>query len=283
MKINKELAILRELLNITQKELANELNITFETINRWESSKTEIELANLEKVYSFAYKNKIYFNKIYEQLYIETYKDLSIVPLFHGCKNIINFPIDLKHSKPNNDLGAGFYLGETFNQAATYISNSKSNNIYSFILDKRNLLIETLNVSSDWMIAISYYRCWIDNYKDSKIVKKLINKLELADVIIAPIADNRMFDIISEFVRGEITDLQCLHSLSATNLGMQYVIRSEKGLKNLEFKRLFYLSNIEKNDYLQVKLEMSNISIDKVNIAKIEYRGKGKYIDELLK
>jgi len=31
-----------------------------------------------------------------------------------------------------------------------------------------------------------------------------------------------MFEIIDSFIEGEITDVQCQHCLSATNLGKQY-------------------------------------------------------------
>ena len=103
------------------------------------------------------------------------------------------------------------------------------------------------------------------------------------DIIIAPIADNRMFDIISEFVRGEITDLQCEHALAATNLGFQYVLKSENALKNISLIKPLYVCSREKEKLVNLRLEMSDLSQDKVRVARIEYRGKGQYIDELLK
>ena len=282
MDLKKEIIAIRELLNLTQSELASLIKVSYETINRWESEKNDVEDYNVEKVYSFAYKNKIYINKIYEQLYKENESKTNKV-LFHGCKQEITFPLDLLHSKPNNDFGIAFYMGENLKQASTYICNSSSSKVYAFNLDISNLKIKKFDVSREWMLAIAYYRGWIENYKNHKIIKKIIDDVNSNDVIVAPIADNKMFDIISEFVRGEITDLQCEHALAATNLGMQYVLRTKKALNNTSLISLCYISTLEKEACIKERLDMNSLCQDKVKIARIEYRGKGHYIDELLK
>lgn len=283
MIISKEIKILRELLGKTQFELANEIGVTFETINRWELDKNDIEESNIEKIYDYAFSKRIYFNKIYEQFLIEENQNDSTKILFHGCKvNKIDFPIDFSHSKLTNDFGKGFYLGESFKQASTYISNSNSSSVYGFALNTKGLNIGKYFVNKDWMLTIAYYRGWLEKYKDNQYIKELVMRAESVDLIIAPIADNRMFDLISEYVRGEITDLQCEHALAATNLGHQYVLRTNKGISALTMLKYCYVSNKEKEHYLKERLDLNNIGIDKVKVARIEYRGKGKYIDEEL-
>ena len=171
----------------------------------------------------------------------ENEKD-NIKLLFHGAKGDIIFPLDLNHSKETNDFGIGFYLGENFSQASTYISNSISKYVYAFSLNLNNLKISKFNVDSEWMLAIAYYRGWLTNYSNGEIIKNIIKKVEESDIIIAPIADNRMFDLISEFVEGSITNKQCEHALAATNLGNQYVVKTQKGLENLLlFSNLLFL------------------------------------------
>lgn len=282
MEFRKELIVIRTLLDKTQNEMANDLLIPYETLNRWENEKYDIDSKNIEKIIEYAIKNKIEINKIYENLLLDLNSDYEYI-LFHGCKNNLEFPLDLKHSKVNNDFGIGFYLGESFDQASAYISNSKSNDIYVFKLNTVGLKIKRMAVNEEWMLAISYFRGWLSRYDESIKLKQIIDEILNSDVIIAPIADNRMFDIISEFVRGEITNEQCCHSLSATNLGMQYVIRNEKSISNLTFIKQMFLSEIEKKRLIKTRLESNLISQNKVKVAKIEYRGKGKYIDELLK
>ena len=114
-------------------------------------------------------------------------------------------------------------------------------------------------------------------------IANLLSKLEGVDYIVAPIADNRMFEIIDSFIDGEITDAQCQHCLSATNLGNQYVFVTDKSLKQLKVLRHCYLAPDEKDYYLTSKKEESRIGNDKVKIARKQYRGQGEYIEEILK
>ena len=283
MHINKELKVIRELLFLTQEDLALNIGVSLDTISRWENEKTDIEDRNIESVYNFAFEKGICINKIYEQIFLEECEKNDTKLLFHGAKNIINLPLDFKYSKDNNDFGKGFYLGENFEQASTYIANTSSKYVYSFSLNINKLKVEKFNVNTEWMLAIAYYRGWLQNYNRNEIINNIIKKVENADVIIAPIADNRMFDLISEFVDGVITNEQCEHALAATNLGNQYVIKTKVALDNLESIKLFFLSSKEKELYKNKRLENNNINLNKVKVARIEYRGKGQYIDELLK
>ncbi|MDD7618865.1 MAG: DUF3990 domain-containing protein [Bacillales bacterium] len=280
MKLNREIAILRSLLRLTQTELAKELDVSFETVNRWENGKHEAEEENAEKVYAYAFRKGIRLNEIYEQFFKEEEKEGTRI-LFHGSKGEITFPLDLEHSRKNNDFGPGFYMGESLKQAAAYIANSSSHRVYVFQVRLRSLRAVSFRVDREWMLAIAYFRGWIPEYAEKPILRDIIAKVEESDIVIAPIADNRMFDIISEFVRGEITDAQCEHALAATNLGMQIVARTEKALDAIEFVNLCYLSKPEKEATLTERLKMHALSQDKGKAARIEYRGKGRYIDEL--
>lgn len=283
MKIDKDVKIIRELLDISQQELAEDIGTSYEVINRWENANVIPEDNNINSLYSYAYKKRIYLNIIHEQMLKDTYNDQNNIVLFHGSKKGINEEIDLNHSKIINDFGKGFYLGETFEQAATYIAYSKSHYIYSFLLNIENLKIIKFNVEEEWMFAIAYYRGWIDEYQDHPIIKSIKDKVENADIIIAPIADNKMFDLIDEFVSGMTTDLQCVKALSATNLGFQYVVKSEKAINQLKILSEMFLCEEEKKGYVNKRLDANKVGLDKVQIARIEYKNKGKYIKELLK
>ena len=284
MEIEKEISLICELLDISEEELADKLKVTYETINHWKNNRKLIDTTNLEKLYSFAFINGIRFNRIYEQFYKEDFNDDNEIILFHGSKKEFSLPINFKNnSKKNNDLGVGFYLGETFEQAANYISIFGSNKVYCFRLDLNELKIYKFEVSNEWIIAIAYFRGWIDEYKDYRLVKDILKKIEDSDVIIAPIADNRMFDIISEFIEGDITDEQCRHSLSATNLGFQYVLKTEKAVNNTSFIQEMFLSEQEKKECIKNRKLLDNDGIQKVKLARIEYKGKGIYFEELLK
>ena len=131
-------------------------------------------------------------------------------------------------------------------------------------------------------MTIAYYRGSLDKYRDHPIIEKLRQDSRDCDYIIAPIADNRMFQIINSFMDGEITDEQCRHCLAATNLGFQYVFTSEEAIRHVSVLERCYLSENEKEYYKGIRSSESKLGDDKVKLARITYRGKGKYIDEIL-
>lgn len=283
MNVIKEINLLLEILNISEQDLGDLLQVSYETVNKWKHGKNNVDILNIEKIYNYAYTKKIYFNLIYEQLLKEEYSSDNMKVLFHGAKKNFILPIDIdSNSKLTNDFGVGFYLGESFEQAANYIANNDKAKVHSFLLNTKNLKVIKFGVNREWMLAIAYYRGWLTEYDNSLVLKEIINKVNTADVIIAPIADNRMFDIINEFVGKTITDLQCEHALAATNLGYQYVIKTKKAIDNLKYLKEMYVSSKEKESCISNRIVQTNTSLHKVQMARIEYRGKGKYIEEIL-
>lgn len=283
MNIKNEIYVLCDTLKITETELGKELDVSYETINNWKNGRKNIDVSNKEKLYSYAFSKGINFNNIYEQLIKEDCLDNHII-LFHGAKRTFSMPIDFKNnSKTNNDFGIGFYLGETFEQAANYISFIDMNKVYCFDLDLENLKLYKFNVDLEWMLTIAYYRGWLEEYKNCSFIQTIINKVSDSDVIVAPIADNRMFDLIAEFVEGSITDEQCRHALAATNLGFQYVLKTNKSICNIKLIKEMYVSKKEKEQCIKSRVSLTDNGMQKVRMARITYKGKGKYIEEVLK
>ena len=91
-----------------------------------------------------------------------------------------------------------------------------------------------------------------------------------------------MFQIINSFIEGELTDEQCKHCLAATNLGMQYIFVSEKAVSQAKLIERSYISQNEREYYKNIRLEESKLGANKVKLARKQYRGKGRYIDEIL-
>lgn len=284
MNLTNDISIICGVLQLSEAEFAKKLGVSIETIDNWKKGINEPSAANLEKFYSFAYSSEINLNNVYEQLFKEEKETDGQVVLFHGAKKDFSLPIDfLSNSKATNDFGVGFYLGETFEQAANYISVLNRNFVYCFCLNTKKLKIYKFGVDTEWMIAIAYHRGWLENYKNSPLVEKIVGKLSSYDIIIAPIADNRMFDIIAEFVEGEITDEQCKHALSATNLGFQYVLKTGKALGSIELLREMYVCEKEKSRCLGNRMLLAENGSQKVKIARIKYKNQGHYIEEILK
>ena len=131
-------------------------------------------------------------------------------------------------------------------------------------------------------MAVAYFRGGLSQYEDHHLIRYIVRKVRSCDYVIAPIADNRMFQIIDSFISGEITDEQCNHCLAATNLGNQYVIVSEKAAGHIRMIEHCYLPENEKAYYRSIRSSETKLGNDKVKLARIQFRGKGRYIDEIL-
>ena len=283
MKYNfsEDIKSIREILGLSQSEFAEQIGVEQVTISRNELGKTEPSAKILESVYTFAFAKNIKINKLKEMLWRDDLRKNEKL-LFHGAKSEIDGEIDIRRGRYNNDFGQGFYTGESYEQAISFVSGFDHSSVYYIRFDNKNLKCKRYEVDQEWMMTIAYYRGALDEYRNHPIIKKLIEQSRDCDYIIAPIADNRMFQIINSFIAGELTDEQCKHCLAATNLGMQYIFISEKAVSQAKLIERCYISNNEREYYKNVRLEESKLGDNKVKLARKQYRGKGRYIDEIL-
>ena len=281
-RVAADVEIIQELLGLSVAELAKQLGVTHQSIYNWKTNEEQVTAKNLEKIYDFAYSKNIRLNKIKEQFSREECAAGHKV-LFHGSKTYIDGALSVEKAKDGNDFGRGFYCGESLEQSAMFVSNFPAPSLYIVDFDPAGLKYVQLGVTRDWMLLIAYFRKKLDDYADHPIIQELLARLEGVDYIIAPIADNRMFEIIDSFIDGEITDVQCQHCLSATNLGNQYVFVTAKALKQVTLLHHCYLAQAEKKAYLSSKMDEHKISSDKVKLARKQYRGQGDYIEDILK
>ena len=193
-RIKEDSKLIREMLSLSQQELANIIKIDKKTISRIENEETYPKTDTLEKIYSFAYNKGIKINHIKEMLYIEENPNLKVI--FHGSKDQINGQISLSYGRKSNDFGQGFYCGESSEQTTSFIARFPESSIYIIKFNDDNLKMINFNVDQEWMLAIAYYRGRLKRFENNITIKKIICKVKKADVIYAPIADNRMFTII---------------------------------------------------------------------------------------
>jgi len=279
----KDIKYSKIVLGLNETKMSEYLGISRITLNRWENNKNTPDYDTLEKVYNKLYDSNIYLNRVKEEMYNSSIENNHII-LFHGAKTELIGEPSLSYSEDKKDFGKGFYLGESFEQSASFVVGYERSSVYIFDFNKENIKIKEYNVSKEWMLLIAYFRGRLDEYKNSSYIKKLIEELQDVDVVIAPIANNTMYTTLDDFINGKITDLQCLNALSANRLGKQYVLLNDKVINNnlKMLERCFYCQN-ERKDYQAYRLKENEIGKNKVKIALREYAGNGKYIEELFK
>jgi len=278
--VNEDLKVIREMLELSQEKMANELELDVKTINRIENGYNYPNADTIEKIYDYAYKHNIKLNNIKEMFYKE---ETTNKLLFHGTKTMIDGDITIEYGRDNSDFGKGFYCGESIEQTISFISRYPNSSFYILSFDDKELKSTTFTVNQEWMLAVAYFRGKLNDYKDNPKLIKIVEKVKNVDYIYAPIADNRMFTIIDNFIDGLITDEQCKHSLAATNLGNQYVFLNDKATSRLQILERCYISNLEREKYLEIKKTEVDDGDNKVKLAMIKYKNQGKYIEEILK
>ena len=280
--IKDDLLLVRDFYNMSQAEFAKEINVDRIRISRIELGESYPRNEFLDLFYDYCFSKGLKLNLQKEMFYKDDIKENHIL-LTHASKKGIVGDISILAGRNNSDFGSGFYCGNSYDKSVSFVCRSDSACIYFIDFNPLNLKKIEFSVDEDWMLAIAYYRGRLEDYKNHKKIQKIIKSIEEADYVIAPIADNRMFEIIDQFIEGYITDEQCKHCLAATNLGLQYVFLNDNAIKNLIILEKCYVSNEEKKFYINEQIEYQKQGIQKSKLARIQYKGKGKYIEELLK
>lgn len=279
-RIKEDIELTRHLLGCSLEELSKGIGISRMTLHRWNVGQVVPSEAALSSFYEYAFNRGVRLNQIKAQLYREDARAPQSL-LFHGSKSGIDGELRLDASRRNTDFGQGFYCGETLGQAAMFVSDFDRACLYVIYLDSSDMKERRFVVDQDWMLTIALFRGRLSEYTGHPRLIELMKRVNDADVIVAPIADNRMYEVIDSFIAGEITDEQCRHCLSATDLGNQYVLRSKQALERALVMEKCFLCPSEKRHYMMRREESSSNGIAKAKVARRQYRGQGLYIDEV--
>lgn len=274
--IAEDIGFLMESDQINKIEFANRTKVSRTTLLEiLKSGKAGNDVC--EKLYAYAYNRKYRINSVKEELIREKYQTV----LFHGSRDgLSNITVD--GSRNNCDFGKGFYLGETYHQALSFVCEKENSSVYSFRYSLDGLRIKQFECNLEWMLAICYFRGTVEGFENNEIIRRIVSEVESADVVIAPIADNKMFYIMAQFTGGEINADVALHSLSASKLGMQYIFKTDKAIDKLVPIEKYYISKPEREDCRTALIERGFEIDTKLKLAKREYK-TGLYIEEILK
>ena len=277
----QDLDVILKTLDITSRDLCRELGFDMPTVSNWLNGKFEPDKRSKEDIYSYAYEKGARVNLAYEKPLNKLGQKQGFIYLYHGSRNGLSGDIDIEHSKKYNDLGKGFYLGQTLEQSSMFVSDDDKSHVYSYGLFLDDLNVYEFKTNVDWAITVSYHRGLLDEYATSKKLKTILDKSKKADVIIAPIVDNRMLEVIDDFVKGKISIDACTYALSALDLGKQYVLKTQKAINKLGFIKEYYECKQEKADYQKIRNEKQIFRQKAIKNYRSQNK-KGKYIEEIL-
>lgn len=276
---------IRDHLNLSQAELAERLNVTFATVNRWENDRAFPNKLAQTKIYDICKENDVPVYDITLNRIAKVAEDISIskdhILLYHGSKSGIEGTIELK-SRSQCDFGKGFYMGTDPSQALTLICDYDKSKFYIVSVDLSDL--DTIEVPADieWAMLVAYHRGRMEKIKGTALYEKYRKMADNKDLVIGSIANDRMFYVIDNFFIGNVTDAALVRSLSVLQLGKQYVAVTQKACDAVRVEAEVEISHLERLFMKEVAEANRAKGVSLANDICKNYRREGLFFDEIL-
>ena len=276
----------RKRLHASQEEMANMIGVSFATVNRWENGHSTPNKAAQLRLYDLCRERGV---DLEEMIREKIATAVSLVPtqsgkvlLFHGSKSGINGPI-APISRDRCYFGKGFYMGTDPYQPLTLISDFEQSRFYVISLGLTDLRVLTVKPDLEWAMLVAYCRGKMDAARGTTLYERYAAMRKEFDVIAGSIADDRMFYVLDNFFLGNITDKALVMSLSALQLGQQYVAITEKACAHAKIEGEIELSHLERT-FLRDLSEANRVKgVNLANEICRDYRREGLFFDEILK
>jgi len=277
---------IRSALQWSQSKLADEIGVSFATVNRWENEKSTPNRLAQEKMLAICEENHITLAEIIHDAIIGDAAEISAMHpdkmvLYHGSKSGIQGKIK-PASRDRCDFGTGFYMGTDPLQPLTLICDYEQSVFYILSVDLHSL--KTLDVPADieWAMLVAYHRGRMETTRGTKFFQKYQELDKGYDMVIGSIANDRMFYVLDSFFEGTITDTALVKSLSALKLGRQYVAITQKACDAVKIEREVQLLWMERQALKKASEQNRSNGIAFANQICKEYRREGRFFDEIL-
>lgn len=276
---------IRSHMNMNQTEFAEKLNVTFATVNRWENGRAVPNKLAQDKIYELCKEHNVPVYDIVLEKIEDASKSIELDTgrelLYHGSKSGIEGKIEPK-SRKQCDFGAGFYMGTEPSQALTLICDYESAKYYIVSVARDELKVKDVPADIEWAMLVAYHRGRMETVKGTPIYEKYQAMTEENDLVIGSIANDRMFYVIDSFFQGSLTDEALVNSLSALELGKQYVAVTQKGCDAVRIEKEIPISYLEKKFMKKVSADNRAKGHSLANDICKNYRREGLFFDEIL-
>ena len=276
---------IRTYLNMSQTEFAEQLNVTFQTVNRWENGRAVPNRLAQSTMYELCKGRSV---PVYEMTLKKIAEATEAIKpqagrmlLYHGSKAGIEGAIEPK-SRKQCDFGEGFYMGTEPSQALTLICDYEKSKFYIVSIGTDELAHIEVPADIDWAMLVAYHRGRMEKISGTPFYNKYRDMTANKDLIIGNIANDRMFFVIDNFFVGNVTDAALVNSLSALQLGKQYVAVSKKGCDAVRIEAEVSLSYLERLFMKEIAEENRARGISLANDICKNYRREGMFFDEIL-
>lgn len=276
---------IRDYLSISQTQLAELLNVTFATVNRWENGRAVPNKLAQTTLYEICKDNSVPVYDITLNRIANVANDIVLpnnrIILYHGSKSGIEGKVEPK-SRSQCDFGKGFYMGTDPSQALTLICDYDKSKFYIVSVDLSDLNKIEVPADIEWAMFVAYHRGRMEKIKGTALYEKYRKMADNKDLVIGSIANDRMFYVIDNFFIGNVTDAALVGSLSALQLGKQYVAVTQKGCDAVRIEAEVEISHLERLFMKEVAEANRAKGVSLANDICKSYRREGLFFDEIL-
>lgn len=160
--------------------------------------------------------------------------------VYHGSSIEIKNP-NFNYSRTDIDFGKGFYLTEDRKMAEKWAVGKNTSVVNIYDLNLTNLNVVRLSLTKQWLDFVAYNRGYSDTVFNTKGI----------DVIIGPTADDKMFNTISAYMSGFLSEEQTIKYLNIAGYSEQIVLKTEKALEALSFQNSKRITGLQKQNLIQ--------------------------------
>lgn len=173
-------------------------------------------------------------------------------------------------------------MGTEPSQALTLICDYDKSKFYIVSVDTSELNMVEVPADIEWAMLVAYHRGRMETIKGTSFYEKYQNMSKNMDLVIGSIANDRMFYVIDNFFIGNVTDAALVGSLSALQLGKQYVAVTQKGCGAVRIEAEIELSHLERLFIKEVAEANRAKGVSLANDICKNYRREGLFFDEIL-
>ena len=158
---------------------------------------------------------------------------------YHGSDTVVDAHKILEAKRPL-DFGGGFYVTSNKEQAVAWAkrvafrNNSKKHyvNVYEFDIEK-----------AEQEVTVIKFEKADENWLDFICANRSGRSLNSYDIVIGPVADDRVYRVVILFENGDIDKESALRRLKTEVLSDQILFHTEKALSFLEFVKAEVITN----------------------------------------
>ena len=150
---------------------------------------------------------------------------------YHGSDTVVDMPKILEAKRPL-DFGGGFYVTTSKKQAKNWaLKVAYRNNTNHKCVNRYKLELEKAKTD---LTVICFERAdekWLDFICDNRSGKATGDY----DIVIGPVADDRVYRVVVEYENGDIDRETALKNLKTEALCNQILLHTEKSLEYLKY------------------------------------------------